>query len=61
MAVATPLYGLVFANFLFAPLAAMISRRAEAEDRAREELIAWLSSAIETSCVRDREPARSAA
>jgi chemotaxis protein MotA len=61
MAVATTLYGLVFANFLFAPLAAMISRRAEAEDRAREGLIGWLSAAIETSCRKDREPTRSAA
>jgi chemotaxis protein MotA len=61
MAVATTLYGLVAANFLFAPLAAMISRRAEAEDRARESLIAWLSAAIEASGRRDREPARSAA
>jgi chemotaxis protein MotA len=61
MAVATTLYGLVTANFLFAPLAAMISRRAQAEDRARESLIAWLLAAIETSCRKDREPARSAA
>lgn len=61
MAVATTLYGLVFANFLFAPLAAMISRRAEAEDVAREGIIAWLSAAIEASCRRHPEPARSAA
>lgn len=59
MAVATTLYGLIAANFLFAPLAAAISRRAHAEDRAREGLIAWLSSAIESSC--GKEPARSAA
>ncbi len=61
MAVATTLYGLVAANFLFAPLAAAVSRRANAEDRAREGLIAWLSSAIEASCRKDREQARSAA
>lgn len=61
MAVATTLYGLVAANFIFAPLAAMISRRAESEDRAREDLIAWLSTAIEASCRRHPEPARSAA
>jgi chemotaxis protein MotA len=61
MAVATTLYGLVAANFLFAPLAAMISRRAEAEDRAREGLIVWLSAAIEASCRRHPEPARSVA
>lgn len=61
MAVATTLYGLIAANFLFAPLAAMISRRSEAEDRAREGLIAWLSAAIEASVRKDREHARSAA
>lgn len=61
MAVATTLYGLLAANFLFAPLAAIISRRAEAEDRAREDLIAWLSTAIELSCRRHPEPARNAA
>jgi chemotaxis protein MotA len=61
MAVTTTFYGLVAANFLFAPLAAMISRRAQAEDRAREGLIAWLSSAIEASCRIDREDARNAA
>jgi chemotaxis protein MotA len=61
MAVATTLYGLVAANFLFAPLAAAISRRANAEDRAREGLIAWLSAAIEASCRKDGEQARSAA
>ena len=61
MAVATTLYGLIAANFLFAPLAAAISRRANAEDRARLELIAWLSSAIEASCRKDGVPARNAA
>src|SRR5690606_39478304 len=45
MAVATTLYGLVAANFVFAPLAAIAARRAEAEDRAREEIIDWLSAA----------------
>jgi len=61
MAVATTLYGLVAANFLFAPLAAMISRRAQAEDRAREALIAWLSAAIEASLRKDSEHTRAAA
>lgn len=61
MAVATTLYGLVGANFVFAPLAATISRRAEAEDRAREELIDWLLAAIESSCERHHELTRSAA
>ncbi len=61
MAVATTLYGLLAANFLFTPLAAIVSRRAEAEDRAREGLLAWLSGAIEASCRRDCEPPRSVA
>lgn len=61
MAVATTLYGLVAANFLFSPLAAKISRRADAEDRARESLIAWLSAALEASCRAEREPVRTAA
>lgn len=50
MAVATTLYGLVIANFVFAPLAAVVARRADAEDRAREDIIDWLSGAIEGSC-----------
>jgi chemotaxis protein MotA len=59
MAVATTLYGLVCANFIFAPLAAIVARRAEAEDQAREELIAWLSAAVEGSCRRLPEVAQS--
>lgn len=61
MAVATTLYGLVAANFVFAPLAAVIARRAAAEDRAREDIIEWLLTAVEASCQRHPEFARSAA
>jgi len=61
MAVATTLYGLVAANFVFAPLAAVVARRAEAEDRAREDVIAWLLAAVEASCQRQPELARCAA
>ena len=61
MAVATTLYGLVAANFVFAPLAAVITRRAEQEDGAREDIIAWLHGALEASCQRQPEPGRSAA
>lgn len=46
MAVLTTLYGLVLANFIAAPLAAWIDRRAIAEDRAREDLFAWLEREI---------------
>jgi chemotaxis protein MotA len=60
-AVATTLYGLVAANFVFAPLAAIVVRRAEAEDAAREEIINWLSAAVELSCRHHLEPARQVA
>ncbi|BBC72174.1 conserved hypothetical protein [Altererythrobacter sp. B11] len=47
MAVSTTLYGLVIANFLFAPLAAAVQRRFGAEDRARAELLDWLAASVE--------------
>lgn len=43
MAVLTTLYGLLMANLLFAPLARAVERQAEAEERARQEVIDWLS------------------
>jgi chemotaxis protein MotA len=46
-AITATLYGLIAANFLFAPLAGLIERRARAEERARQELLEWLASAIE--------------
>ncbi len=46
-AITATLYGLIAANFLFAPLAGAIERRARAEERARQELLQWLASAIE--------------
>lgn len=46
MAVATTLYGLVVAHFLFAPLAEMLSRRAGAEERTRQEVIDWLAEQL---------------
>ncbi|MBT2133211.1 MotA/TolQ/ExbB proton channel family protein [Croceibacterium sp. LX-88] len=57
MAVATTLYGLVAANFIFAPLAAVVDRKAQAEDKAREQMIDWLASAIEASLRRHPEAA----
>lgn len=51
-AVVTTLYGLVFANFLFAPLAGAVARRARAEERERQELLDWLAAAIERSIPR---------
>ncbi len=46
-AIMATLYGLIAANFLFAPLAGLIERRARAEERARQNLLEWLASAIE--------------
>jgi chemotaxis protein MotA len=47
MAVGTTFFGLVCAHFLFAPLAAAISRRAQAEERARQALLDWLAAGVE--------------
>lgn len=46
MAVATTLYGLILAHFLFAPLAEMVSRRATAEEKARQSVIDWLAEQL---------------
>lgn len=50
MAVTTTLYGLVAANFLFAPLSAAVERRAQSEEKARQALLDWLAEAITRSC-----------
>lgn len=55
MAVGTTFFGLVCAHFLFAPLAMAISRRAQAEESARAELIEWLASGVEAA-TRPRRP-----
>lgn len=46
MAVVTTLYGLVAANFLFAPIAAAIARRAGQEERDRDEVLEWLAEGV---------------
>jgi chemotaxis protein MotA len=46
-AVTTTFYGLVAANFLFAPLSTAVERRARAEERRRQELLEWLAASIE--------------
>lgn len=51
-AVITTLYGLLFANFLFAPLVGAIARRARAEESERQELLDWLAQAVERSIPR---------
>lgn len=49
-AVTTTLYGLVAANFLFAPLSAAVERRAQSEEKARQALLDWLARELERSC-----------
>lgn len=49
-AVTTTLYGLIAANFLFAPLSTAVERRARFEEKARQELLDWLAGAIERTC-----------
>jgi chemotaxis protein MotA len=44
MSVLATLYGLLLANFLLAPLARAIERRAEREEAARQDLIDWIAS-----------------
>ena len=50
IAVTTTLYGLIVANFIFAPLAAAIGRRSRAEEAARQELLDWLAQAVRKAC-----------
>jgi len=53
MAVVTTLYGLVAANFVFAPLGNVIARRSQQEERDRDEVLEWLASGIEKAAVPD--------
>lgn len=46
LAVVTTLYGLVAANFLFAPIAAAIARRSRQEERDRDQVLAWLAEGV---------------
>lgn len=46
MAVVTTLYGLLAANFLFAPLASVIARKSRQEERDRDEVLEWLAHGI---------------
>ncbi|WP_374408922.1 MotA/TolQ/ExbB proton channel family protein [Pelagerythrobacter sp.] len=60
-AVVTTLYGLVFANFVFGPLAGAVARRARAEERERQELLDWLADAVERSIPRHASPSEAQA
>lgn len=46
MAVVTTLYGLLAANLLLAPLARMIERAAQSEERERQAVIDWLAAQL---------------
>lgn len=50
MAVLTTLYGLLFANLLFAPLARAVERHAAHEERERQALIDWLAAQVALAC-----------
>ena len=50
MAVTTTLYGLILANFVFAPLSAAVARRSRAEEQARQGLLDWLEEAVRDAC-----------
>ncbi len=46
MAVLSTLYGLLLANFVFAPLSRLVERAAAAEERERQKLIDWLAQQV---------------
>lgn len=54
MAVLTTLYGLLSANLLFAPLARVIERKAQAEEAARQAVIDWLAGQLAEACAPHR-------
>ncbi len=60
-AITTTLYGLMAANLIFAPIAQLITRRAEAEEMDRQALIDWLSKELSNKGMRPRQPAERAA
>ncbi len=57
-AVVTTLYGLILANFFFAPLASAVERHARAEESERTRLLEWLAAAIERTVPRHGPPAQ---
>lgn len=50
MAVLTTLYGLLLANMVLAPLARMIERQAQREERERQDVIDWLAWQVSPVC-----------
>jgi chemotaxis protein MotA len=62
-AVVTTLYGLIAANFLFAPIGNAIARKARQEENDRDEVLDWLANGIARTAKPDAAPvaARAAA
>ena len=60
-AITTTLYGLVAANLVFAPLARLIERRANAEEAERQKLLDWLANELAREGVRQGTPREVAA
>lgn len=56
LAVLTTLYGLLLANLVLAPLARIVDRRAQAEERARQEIVDWLAAKLEPEIPGRRGP-----
>ena len=54
MSVLATLYGLLLANFVLAPLARAIERRAEREEALRQDLVDWLAGQFAASAPRLR-------
>ena len=57
MSVLATLYGLLLANFLLAPLARAIERRAEREEAVRQDLIDWIAGQFAAAAPRLRRNA----
>jgi chemotaxis protein MotA len=52
MAVTTTLYGLLLANLMLAPLARIVERAAQAEERARQDIVDWLAGQVASAMPR---------
>jgi chemotaxis protein MotA len=60
MAVLTTLYGLLLGNLVFAPLARLVERAAQAEERERQQLVDWLEAELVDEMPGARAPVRRA-
>lgn len=61
MAVLTTLYGLLLGNLVFAPLARLVERAAQAEERDRQQLVDWLEAELVDEMPGARTPVKRAA